>query len=824
MAAIDSVPNEIKGISQWTFTKQAENKAPKHTTFEPEGGKSFDELKQALKNGKGLLKAIFYATMEDPYILCDYDHLEDCENPFPELPPDLGYMLKTNPTYTEVSRGGDGIRFVYKLESADLKNQLAGHVFKGLEVSLDRKPEWSHICIHKPGMTFTGKKLDYSTDSVTTITLDQLKKVYNLKFKKDFIRSVNAPTKSGNLPSPADMIKLLHSLPIDANPRIQRAYLKTFKNEKHYDHYNYWTKVMAALKEYTMHLKYDTEILQAFIDWSSKDHKHYEGVETVQKHWVSFQRSDGEIITFRTLISLHKNYNIKWKVPRAQTEAAKKAGAPKKPMLQEYVNFKQLLDHYNIKIYGNDIEHHVYYLTGDCDALDENFHTSKVQKHFNKYYGPYNEEVLERLFTIFLQANQFTGISNNTVRNHLINHITKISPSINLFKIYLDTPFDKLSKDYQDNAEYYETSTLDSIWKCITIDPVLPKALRAKEKELYKTFLRKWLMGILRGQYYKGRFGYNNCILILSGQESGNKSSFFDLLLPEFFSRYITSPGHGFSSNTDLRDLSKLACEHLILTWDDIIYSHINSADETTFKKAIENRDNSFVDKWAKDKTTVTPFAIYGATSNKREFKMSDDGNRRLFIIPVKDVDTVKLLKICWHPILNQLKKEMFDGITESTSPWLLTEEEIQFQLMIHRKFKSGSNLDVILRNVYDTEAKFKVTSLGNIRGCTDFKRDKSGTLQTTTMVKVKLASMFPENQNLFGNFAQLERALTRLCSDYTNTARNTLHCTTPKCYIKHGRAYANDKKKWVMPPLLTDSFDFDDEGDEITEDDSDLT
>ena len=805
--ALLNIPVEIQDMQQWTFSAGTGKKlkAPKDTTFLPNGGKTFAELRQAIKNSKHMLRAIFYATMEDPYILCDYDHVEDPENPWSELPPDLGFMLKNNPTYTELSQSGNGLRFIYKLESADVKKLLVGHAFEGSDVALGREAAWSHICIHKPGMTLTGKILPYSTETVTTITLDALKQNYNLKFKRDQIKEVKSPTVSGKLPSPSDMIKLLEKLPIDANPRIQRAYLKTFKNEKTYIHYKFWYKVMASLKEYSMNLKYDTDILQAFIDWSAKDEKHYDGIDTVQKHWVSFKREEGEIITFRSLIALYKNYQIDWKIPKAQSPEAKKAGVPKQPLLSAYDNFKQALDHYNIKIYGNEIEHHVYYLTGDCDILDADFQTQDLRKHFNKYYGPYSESDLISLFAVFLQSIGFTGISNHSVKNHLANHTVKTVSMINFVKLYIDTLFSELPSDYKDNSEYHGDSTLDAVWNCLTPDWVLEEKYREQEEALYKSYLKKWFMGILRGLYYTGRFGANNCMLVLTGPESANKSSFFALALPEFFSHLIGKPGHGFATPTDQRDLSKLACEHLILTWDDSINRHLNNADVDMFKAAIENGENTFIDKWDKNKTRVRPLSIYGATSNKREFKMSDEGNRRLFIIPVTEVDTVALPKICWHPIFNQLKKDMFEGITEATSPWLLTKEEIKFQTYIHGKFKAVNSIDILLDEMYDTTREFKISSDGSIKGVTNFRLDESGTLKTMQKVIEDIEARGIDTYKLTQNRAALRKALIRLCSAYTGTQSRNIICTSPRCIIKRGEAIVNGRKKWVMPPLADD-------------------
>ena len=142
---------------------------------------------------------------------------------------------------------------------------------------------------------------------------------------------------------------------------------------------------------------------------------------------------------------------------------------------------------------------------------------------------------------------------------------------------------------------------------------------------------------------------------------------------------------HGFKANNDMRDIVKIASSNMVVVWDEI-EQYLDATTESNFKKVLDGNPQKFIDKYETNASTYVPLSLYGATSNKREFRLSDDGSRRIFHIPVTWVDTDTMDCICWHKLINILKREYDELVENGFTPWMLTESQLQQQSQLHHK------------------------------------------------------------------------------------------------------------------------------------------
>jgi len=782
------VPQEIVETRQWSMSYSTDElKRPLHYTYPPNGSLSGREAVEAA-DADGLLTG-FYVTDSDPYILGDIDHVEDPENLFKHIPTDLALFLKKKKTYFEISPSGEGIRFLLKLPQASDKELLAGNVYYLRDGNLPKKSV--QINVRPPWMTITRNPTNFSSNVVAETTLEELDKVFELKYKEEDVK-LNKPI-TGPLPSINEMAMVLTKLPLDQNPRIKRAYKRVTGHE--YEHYDYWLKVLMGVHHYATLASKLPECFELCLVWSEKDLESFSSEEDVLKKWKSFNEEDIQI-SYKTVFKFLYSYLLRWPSPKAQTKAERESKTPKKPLISEYSNFKALVEHFCIQLYRSETNDSEFYVTGDEDVLNKYFIMHRVSVHYDEYYGPFDHKTLVPAFHMFLQIHDFTGIGHGKVSEFLLNFQAETKRTVNLVRLYFDTPFKELPKAYRENEKFYDKSTFDFLFNCLTLDPTTDDE---DELELYYTYYKSWLMGLVRNLYYADEVHMNNCILLLTGPEQIRKTSHFLYLLPSFMRDNISLTTHGFGSDSAMRDITKIAANSLVVVWDEI-ERYLNSQTESNFKDLIDAVPRKVVDKWQTIETTIRPKSIYGGTSNKREFKLSGLGSRRIFHIPVKWVDTDKMDRVCWHKIINDLKDECAALMKDNIVPWLLDEDELELQARLHRGIQSKTSVDLMLEEIFQFDQEFD--DLSNV-SC--FQADRSGRLMTSKQVMSTMEQFGYSMKNV--NRKGFENALTVACSNYTGTLRVHLEIYSPKCIIKKGMAYQGNVKRWVMPPLNKDNI-----------------
>lgn len=798
------IPQELRDIQQWTYSFGIDDlKRPKHSHYTPNGSLTYQQATTVARTSH--LSFGFYTTLHDPYVIGDIDHIEDPNDPS-TLPPALTNLLMTKGLYCEVSPSGEGIRFVGRLPKAEDKAELHGKIYY-TRFPLENKRE-AQINIAPPWLRFTGQETVYSSGDIPVITLEEWDEVFALKFAKD--QGVVTPENSGvphgtpnqpeeKLPSLQEVVMALKSLPLNQNPRIMRAYETVF--EEAYSHYNFWLRIIMAVHDYASKTGNKMECLQDVVAWSRKDTESFESEDDVITKWQSLSEKN-ERVSYHTLFAVAYNNQLNWPQPKPLSKAQKTAGiVAKQPMNTEYSNFKAMVKFYNLTLYRDSHTSAKMYLSGDRDILDQYFDSFDTQYYYEEYRGIYVEKTLTSAFHIMAQEAGFIGLTHAQMQQHIRDWMFQIRDELDLVKKYFDTPYEDLPESYQDNKEFYNSSTVERMFACLTLDYLTND--HKKEEVLYFKYYKSWLMGFVRSLYWADDPHMNNCVLLLTGTEQIRKTSHFRYMLPKFMrEERIAFTTHGFSTEGAMRDVAKLSAGNSLLVWDEV-EQYLTAETESNFKKIIDNTPQKFIDKYEVVETTCKPVAIYGATSNKREFKLSDTGSRRLFHIPVKWVETDQLDRICWHRIVNDLKSEieMWKG---DDPPWLLTREELAYQDSLHGQITAKSGLEILLREIFNFNTQCFLPKSGyelpGIKPLTDAR------FLSTKSIIDQLTMHTNGRTNI--NRAQLTKTLQNLCGRWTDTKNKTRVFTKPKMQITKGQAYyASAHKLWVVP-VATNPFD----------------
>lgn len=792
------IPQELREKQQWTYSFGVDDlKRPKHSHYTPDGSLTYQQATTVARQSH--LSFGFYTTLKDPYVIGDIDHITDPNDPS-TLPPALTNLLLTKGLYCEISPSGEGIRFVGRLPKIKDKAELHGKIYY-TRYPLENKRE-AQINIAPPWLRFTGNQTIYSSDDIPVITLEEWDEVFALKYAKDQNKiteeKAGVPYGTPNeaeekMPSLQEVLMALKSIPLNQNPRIMRAYETVF--EEAYSHYNFWLRIIMAVHDYASKTGTKMECLQNVVAWSRKDDDSFTGEDDVIGKWRSLG-DKAERVSFHTLFAVAYNNQLVWPQPKPLSKAQQNAGlTAKQPLNTEYSNFKEMVKFYNLRLYRDSHTSAKMYVSGDADIISQYFDSFDTQYYYEEYVGIYTEKSLTSAFHIMAQEVGFIGLTHPQINQHIRDWMFQIRDEVDLVKKYFDTPYEDLPPSYQDNKEFYNSSTIERMFACLTLDHLTSDHL--KEEKLYFKYYKSWLMGFVRSLYWGDDSHMNNCVLLLTGKEQIRKTSHFRYMLPKFMrDERIAFTTHGFATEGAMRDVAKLSAGNSLLVWDEV-EQYLTADTESNFKKIIDNTPQKFIDKYEVVETTCKPIAIYGATSNKSEFKLSDTGSRRLFHIPLKWVETDQLDRICWHRIVNDLKTEieMHKG---TDPPWLLTSDELKYQDSLHGKITAKSGLEILLREVFNFSIPCFLprsgTELPGVKPLSDPR------FMSTKAIIDQLNIHTNGRANV--NRASLDKTLQNLCGRWTDTKNTTRVFTKPKMQITKGRAhYASSHKLWVVPP-----------------------
>lgn len=772
------IPKELQKVKQWTFSySKKELKRPSYTQYASRGSLTYN---QAVKNRKEGRYIGFYVTPKDPYILLDVDHIEHEK----DLPKNLKNLVTVfNPTYCEFSPSGKGLRIIYKLDNKDAKATLRGNSFYAKEIFKDNKRN-IQLNVGPPWMTITEDETSYSVSKIAAISLSVLDNIFKFNYVADDLGENDTPS----LPSLLMVKNALFHIPLDQNPRVVRAIEQLTGGEYH--HYDFWLKVLMSLHDYATQANKMVECFDLGLIWSKFDAESFKSDEDVKAKWDSFAAGKDASVTFSTIFKISRMCQIWWPHPGKTAKKDRERGLPIKPMQRSIENYKALFNFFDLKFHRDAGDPNLFYITCDKDIRDAYFLKGKQKLYFDKYVGPYSTRSFSNAALSFFMKFFVLGMPVQIIKEFTDHAFAICNREVNLFKLYYTTPFEDLPALYKVNEANVVISTFDTLWSCITLADNTSEA----QQILCKSFYLKWLYNLLRNLVLPPTPYNNNIgILLMTGPEQVRKTTHFKTLLPTAFRHQIIFTSHGFKNESDLRDTAKISATCMIVVWDEI-EQFLSLDTEANFKKTLDANAQTFIDKYETVASTIKPIAIYGATSNQSEFRLSGRTSRRILNIPIKWVDTSKMNALCWHPILHDIEDLMRD------KDWLLTETELNLQATLHESIKAKTDLDFILREIFDFDTPFDH----------DYFTHKNPNIlreNNRLMLLKEIANIVERKGGVFKRPA-LRQALMRACSFYTSTQHKSR--VFEKFTVSLGSIKYGTTVLFVMPDIneVTEPFD----------------
>ena len=800
------LPIEIKNLPYWT---NHNNKKPVLPPDQWSRGNTYEEVK-AISNDIGLLVAPAEVC---PYLLIDIDfpgtkeekdaitthlkaqpeligkaeHLDLIKSTLDSIK-DTSLFPLLNKTYTEFSPTLTGLRMI--ISSAD-KHRFAkaykkAKVFKG------------QIDFHNQFMTITEIAYPGAPSVIAEVPLLQLSDAFGFKETQAIeIKPVEVQQIEA-IPTENIIRDALKTLPLDQNERIKKLW-KEITGEQ-YEHYHYWLSIGMALHNYSGYVKGSRpRMYLAYLQWSERDELAYTGEASIEEKWKSF--SDKEFsnnITWRTILKLANRLTFDY--PR---QIRDKKGIPTgNPATNEFVNFEYLLNFYNIKLHEDE----GYFVSGEKEICEQYFMVHGAKCWFDKFYGPLTAIGLQAATLRLCQDSKWRGISSTALL--VQTWVSQPRLEMDLFKLWLDTPFDELPEDLQYTvttkgrvrvSQYNQYSNMDYVFDCLNV-----QYESSEERALAKSMLKKTLMQMIKfREDLTLPFTDNGGMLILIGAENTFKSTFFKLLLPQPLGYLRKELNMQVKGEKSIRDFVRYLGKKTIVQIDEFEGMMDQAKHGSMFKAILSGDSASMTDIYQTTEAEAKRKAIIVGTSNEMKQVLSDNGSRRMWFIRVNKIDTNRLLHLNLHKLYNDLRSEFRALYSQGIMPWLLTQDEIDLLYKMNERISAKSDLSIWISNTWPSEEAMPVDYLKDV---TSVQLDKSGKLYTTAEVMTSLVFAGMPQHNI--KLSHIERALDRYCGKYTKTLNTTIQLFKPKAVIISGKLCQGvtpqgkyKYMKWIMPP-----------------------
>lgn len=702
------------------------------------------------------------------------------------------YPLLTE-TYTEFSPSGTGIRMI--IQSKD-KSKFAKAYKKATAFAgqIDFKNQFITITERAfPGTVSTIKEVPL-LDMADAFGFRETQQVVTPEMvAEEELRNLEA----NSMPKMEVMIAALKNIPIDQGERIQKVWQELTGEQ--YEHYNFWLSVGMALHDYSRHFKNPSKMYLAYLEWSEQDAAGFTGERDVYSKWESFDlvgRPDN--ITWRTLLKIANKCTFDYPRPIIN----KKGANTGMPMINEWANFEYLLNFYNIKLHEDD----AFYVSGDREVCEKYFMIHGAQCWFDKYYGPLTTQGLIAATVRLCQDSKWRGLT--TTSNHVNTWIVQPREDMDLFQLWLDTPFDELPDDLKYTVTtrgkvpatvYDANSNIDYVFDMLNVQYDVPI-----ERALAKAMLKKTLMQMIKfREPMTLPFTDNGGMLILIGAENTYKSTFFKLLLPRPLDHLRKELNMQVKGEKSVRDFIRNLGRKSIVQIDEFEGMMDHGSQGSLFKAIISGDSASITDIYQTTETQMSRKAIIVGTSNETKQVLSDNGSRRMWFIKVNKINTAGMLQVNLHKLYNDLRNEFRREYADGRMPWLLTQDEINVLYKMNESLAAKSDISMWLDEVWPAQDKMPDDYLSDVKSV---QTDKSGKLfNTKDILQVLQFRGMPAQIKL----PALERALERHCGKWTNSHGKAIQLTAPKAMLTNGRLCQGETMtgkpkyaKWLMPPM----------------------
>jgi hypothetical protein len=541
---------------------------------------------------------------------------------------------------------------------------------------------------------------------------------------------------------------------------------------------------MSAVHHFsTLWGKDQEKILSAVIEWSSTDSVAYEDEEDVITHWMSFENKEGSV-TYHTLFKFARLMRFEW--PKEKLD--KKGNPSGKPLVNEYANFKYLLDYYEISIFHEPYSNALY-VNADEAILEKYFTSIKSRMFFGKF-GPFTKEDLLFKLWRLAQDNHYDNCTFSTISPLARSYLRDNVDQFNLLEKWLSTESRELPKDLIEHDTSIENSTIDYLISCIRFN-------NQQNIELARVYLKAFFFGIVMPVYNPKRiWPEHNFMLILTGPENCRKTSFFNAIVPrQLKDLLISHPNETLGSGKSIRDFMIHLTSSAVMVIDEF-ETLFNKRNESMFKALVTCDSVDYVPIYSKTVVNAHRTAALAGTTNQRKLPLEQDSSRRVALIEVDWIDTDKLMSINWHHFYRELVRRGKELMKKNIYPWKLSQAAIDKQYQENERFRSPNDLEIIIKELYNFEYEFPgldvVKSVQTDKTWLSSPTDISGTIkQRYPSINIKPSA--------------LRNTLERLCGKWTHTKR--LSREMPSCtgYIQSGVVKQEQWTRYFMPPKLTE-------------------
>ena len=673
-------------------------------------------------------------------------------------------FVADNDTYMEYSPSKCGLRLFFHCLD---KEGLPGRVNL-----LKEKCLGGELFINSGYVTVTGDKI--AGDKIKEISANQLTQWFEKKAE-----IIDIPIEFKEHHPTINIVKeALDCCMLDQCDRVKNAY-KTIMSQD-YSHYDYWLKIMAACHHYAIITGQMNEMTQIIMNWSKTDEMSFESEEDVIETWMSFSDSDNNI-TYSTLMKFAKLLKFQW-----PEEKYDKNGDPTgKPIPTSLNNFKYLMEYYDIKIYCDIFNRHLY-VTGNDNVISKFFN---MKKYFGMT-GPVTEDHMEAIICFLAQENGYNNVAANSIAQLFRYYILGRINNFNMLKMWLETPYEDLPEDMIEKNT--EPKDLDYLLSCIEFNHHQNIELA---KQYFETLFFEMVMPIYNPERI---YSQRSFMLVLTGPEACRKTTFFTKLFPaNLRKQFVTNSTETLGGAKSIRDFSTSLVTSALVICDEFEIFY-NKNNDSLFKTLVTSDNIDYVPIYGKTMQKENKNAVLVGTTNKRSLPFEQDSNRRLALVDVKWIDTDAMSKINWHHFYNHYVSEGKKALMNGNHSWKLTEATIKLQYLENEQFRSQSNKEIILREIFD----FDMTIHKNITAYDMPGIQNNNALYIVKNVVGVLKQRYPE---VYFAPAEMKHLLLRLCGKYTHTTNKRKTLSNAKGYIENGIIKQGQHVRYVLPPIKTD-------------------
>lgn len=326
-------------------------------------------------------------------------------------------------------------------------------------------------------------------------------------------------------------------------------------------------------------------------------------------------------------------------------------------------NFIELLKTYNITIRMNDVTHKTE-ITG--------------------FYNCENDE-----------KKQFNILKDLCVKNNFITDNGRLNEMI--YDIATDNnynPFlDELRRRINKQNYVPNQTIIDEVFNC------LPVNSSKTSIDFYKILFTKWCLNVVRQCENTLSLKYSpNGVLILQGGQGARKTTFCEKLMPN---TEFVKVGH--SLNPDDKD-SIIQGTRTIITELGEMDSTLKS-EQARLKSFFTNSVDTYRAAYDRVQTEVPRTTTFIGTVNKSDFLKDETGNRRYWIIPLKEktkIDIATMEKIdmwdFWATIYYIYKNDLLEVH--------LKQEEEEELNELNRDYNEENDVSIAIDEFYDWDEK----------------------------------------------------------------------------------------------------------------------